>query len=163
MSPRPPPEVVSFFGAALPSLAGAELFSDVCQHNREHHRQQLLEQVAVADTPLGQRRRDLFGVITPEQRCNRLMPVALVDLVQAPTDVEQPTGGLTAGNGLNPVGMLGIFRVVLQSAKQRRNQRLNRAVHLTFVNAELACDTGHRNLGIDFIDTGHRFHRSLLV
>ena len=73
--------------------------------------------------------------LPPKRVAIAVMPVALVYLVQAPTGVEQATGGLTAGGGLDLAGVLGVLRVLLQSGEQHRHQRMNRAVDLAFVGA----------------------------
>jgi hypothetical protein len=130
--------------------------SDVCQHQREQDRQQLLEQVAIAGASLGQRRCDLVGVVASEERRDRLLPVALANLVDTPTGVEQASGGVTTCGGLNLAGVLGILRVVLQSAQQHRYQRMNRAIDFAFVGAELACDIRSGNLSVKIVKTGHR-------
>src|ERR1700759_2341277 len=128
----------------LRTAAGFELVSSLSQHDWDKDRQQFLEQLAVAGTPLSQRRCDLVGVTTAEERRDGLVPVALAIF------------GMTAGDRFDLVSVFGIIRVLLQSAEQRRDQSVDRVVYLALVGAELVSDFRRGNLGVEIIETGHR-------
>ena len=131
------------------------MLSDVGKHDRRKDRQQLLEQSAVASAAAGQRTGDLGDVVAAEDLRDGLLAVLLIDLVEAHTAVEQAAGGVAVSGGLDFARVIGVLRILLQSADQHRDQQLNRFVYFGFVDADLACDITRGNLSEKIFKARH--------
>jgi hypothetical protein len=124
--------------------------------HRHRHRQQSLDQVAARGAGTGQRGRHLVGVVAAEETGHHLVALALVDLVDHDTAVEQIGVALRDDSGLQLRGVDVLGRdVFVKRAQQGRHQGLDGLVHLALVGAELVGDVRHRDLVEEVIETGH--------